>query len=182
MLRGRKRDVWEGGHRVPGLLSYPRLVGARSLESWVTVSTMDLLPTPPIDRETRMLVRDLVRDSVVKPWWMLHDLFPMLNEAIVGLVQPDGLRGLSVSAEIRHVALHLLGEPADAALSLLGQTIPLASVRLPPLSASLRLAICSIIASDALPSSPTLCCTSAKMSASEMRRSADDHACSAWLC
>jgi arylsulfatase A-like enzyme len=44
-LRGRKRDVWEGGHRVPGVVSYPRLVGAVSLESWQTVTTMDFLPT-----------------------------------------------------------------------------------------------------------------------------------------
>ena len=25
-LRGRKRDVWEGGHRVPGIVSWPAVV------------------------------------------------------------------------------------------------------------------------------------------------------------
>ena len=25
-LRGRKRDVWEGGHRVPGIISWPAMV------------------------------------------------------------------------------------------------------------------------------------------------------------
>ena len=45
LLRGRKRDVWEGGHRVPGILAWPRYVGARSLESWATATTMDFLPT-----------------------------------------------------------------------------------------------------------------------------------------
>jgi len=43
-LRGRKRDVWEGGHRVPGIVNFPRLVRGTH-ESWATVTTMDLLPT-----------------------------------------------------------------------------------------------------------------------------------------
>lgn len=44
-LRGRKRDIWEGGHRVPGIVSYPRLMGSTNYASWQTVTTMDLLPT-----------------------------------------------------------------------------------------------------------------------------------------
>jgi hypothetical protein len=46
-LRGRKRDVWEGGHRVPGIISWPAVVGAAtpSRVSWDTVVTMDFLAT-----------------------------------------------------------------------------------------------------------------------------------------
>ena len=28
-LRGRKRDVWEGGHRVPGIISWPQMVNGQ---------------------------------------------------------------------------------------------------------------------------------------------------------
>jgi arylsulfatase A-like enzyme len=49
LLRGRKRDIYEGGHRVPGVVSWPAFAawknGAPSGESWETVSTMDFLPT-----------------------------------------------------------------------------------------------------------------------------------------
>ena len=46
-LRGRKRDVWEGGHRVPGIISWPAVVGAAvpARISWDTVVTMDFLAT-----------------------------------------------------------------------------------------------------------------------------------------
>jgi arylsulfatase A-like enzyme len=44
-LRGRKRDIYEGGHRVPGIISYPALVTGGNHVSWETVTTMDFLPT-----------------------------------------------------------------------------------------------------------------------------------------
>ena len=46
-LRGRKRDVWEGGHRVPGLISWPAVVGTTgpARVSWDPVVTMDFLAT-----------------------------------------------------------------------------------------------------------------------------------------
>ena len=44
VLRGRKRDVYEGGHRVPGIISYPAVFGGNAV-SWETVTTMDFLPT-----------------------------------------------------------------------------------------------------------------------------------------
>ena len=44
-LRGRKRDVWEGGHRVPGIISFPAYTSGRPRESWHTVTTDDFLPT-----------------------------------------------------------------------------------------------------------------------------------------
>jgi hypothetical protein len=45
-LRGRKRDVWEGGHRVPGIVSWPAVVkGDKGRVSWDTVTTMDFLAT-----------------------------------------------------------------------------------------------------------------------------------------
>ena len=48
-LRGRKRDIYEGGHRVAGICSFPSVVppasGAGAIESWETVTTMDFLPT-----------------------------------------------------------------------------------------------------------------------------------------
>jgi arylsulfatase A-like enzyme len=44
-LRGRKRDIYEGGHRVPGVISYPAAVTGGDHVSWETVTTMDFLPT-----------------------------------------------------------------------------------------------------------------------------------------
>ena len=44
-LRGRKRDVWEGGHRVPGIISWPAVVHGPARTSWDTVVTMDFLAT-----------------------------------------------------------------------------------------------------------------------------------------
>ena len=44
-LRGRKRDVWEGGHRVPGIISWPQVVGNQARVSWDPVVTMDFLAT-----------------------------------------------------------------------------------------------------------------------------------------
>ena len=45
-LRGRKRDVWEGGHRVPGVVSWPAVVGGGAARvSWDPVVTMDFHAT-----------------------------------------------------------------------------------------------------------------------------------------
>jgi arylsulfatase A-like enzyme len=44
-LRGRKRDIYEGGHRVPGIVSFPAYVQGEEHVSWETVVTMDFLPT-----------------------------------------------------------------------------------------------------------------------------------------
>jgi hypothetical protein len=44
-LRGRKRDVWEGGHRVPGIISWPAVVGETNRVSWDPLTTMDFLAT-----------------------------------------------------------------------------------------------------------------------------------------
>jgi arylsulfatase A-like enzyme len=44
-LRGRKRDVWEGGHRVPGIISWPAVAKGPARVSWDTVVTMDFLAT-----------------------------------------------------------------------------------------------------------------------------------------
>ena len=45
-LRGRKRDVWEGGHRVPGVISWPAVVsGEGGRVSWDPVVTMDFMAT-----------------------------------------------------------------------------------------------------------------------------------------
>lgn len=45
VLRGRKRDVWEGGHRVPGIISWPAVVQGPARESWDPVVTMDFMAT-----------------------------------------------------------------------------------------------------------------------------------------
>jgi len=45
VLRGRKRDIFEGGHRVPGVVSWPRRITGAPRVSWALVSTVDLLPT-----------------------------------------------------------------------------------------------------------------------------------------
>lgn len=45
-LRGRKRDVWEGGHRIPSIISWPAVVqGDAGRVSWELVLTADFLPT-----------------------------------------------------------------------------------------------------------------------------------------
>jgi arylsulfatase A-like enzyme len=43
-LRGRKRDIYEGGHRVAGVVSFPAFVEENYI-SWQTVVTTDFLPT-----------------------------------------------------------------------------------------------------------------------------------------
>lgn len=45
VLRGRKRDVWEGGHRVPGIISWPAVVQGPARVSWDPVVTMDFMAT-----------------------------------------------------------------------------------------------------------------------------------------
>lgn len=44
-LRGRKRDIYEGGHRVAGVVSFPATVKETNVASWETVVTTDFLPT-----------------------------------------------------------------------------------------------------------------------------------------
>eukprot|EP00041_Stephanoeca_diplocostata_P013753 m.243604 g.243604 ORF g.243604 m.243604 type:complete len:667 (+) comp19455_c0_seq1:121-2121(+) len=45
-LRGRKRDIWEGGHRIPSLVSWPAVVqGDTGRVSWEQVVTHDFLAT-----------------------------------------------------------------------------------------------------------------------------------------
>jgi len=44
-LRGRKRDIWEGGHRVPTVVSWPAVQTGPARVSWDTVVTMDFLAT-----------------------------------------------------------------------------------------------------------------------------------------
>eukprot|EP01050_Picozoa_sp_SAG11_P006393 SAG11_NODE_494_length_8948_cov_2.882699_3_plen_160_part_00 len=39
-LRGRKRDVWEGGHRVPGIISWPAMIKGPARQVWQPVVTM----------------------------------------------------------------------------------------------------------------------------------------------
>lgn len=62
ILRGRKRDVWEGGHRVPGIVSWPGRVRGHWV-SWETVSTVDFLPTV-------MEVLGVVRPAAQAGWKM----------------------------------------------------------------------------------------------------------------
>ena len=45
VLRGRKRDVWEGGHRVPGIISWPAVSKGPARVSWQPVVTMDFMAT-----------------------------------------------------------------------------------------------------------------------------------------
>lgn len=45
VLRGRKRDVYEGGHRVPSIISWPSRYAGPAFESWQLTSTVDFLPT-----------------------------------------------------------------------------------------------------------------------------------------
>ena len=44
-LRGRKRDVWEGGHRVPGIISWPAVVAGPPRTSWSPVVSYDFMAT-----------------------------------------------------------------------------------------------------------------------------------------
>jgi arylsulfatase A-like enzyme len=81
-LRGRKRDTWEGGHRVPGIVSFPRLVKANS-ESWTTVTTMDFLPT------VLELLGNVSRPSSQSEWTVDGtSIVPILKG---GLLPPRGL-------------------------------------------------------------------------------------------
>jgi len=56
-LRGRKRDIWEGGHRVPTIVSWPAVQTGPARVSWDTIVTMDFLATMmdvlSVDRPTK---------------------------------------------------------------------------------------------------------------------------------
>jgi len=60
-LRGRKRDIWEGGHRVPGVISWPSMVKGPARESWDLVLTSDFLATV-------MEVLDVERPKEQQSW------------------------------------------------------------------------------------------------------------------
>ena len=62
VLRGRKRDVWEGGHRVPGIISWPAVAKGPARVSWDTVVTMDFLAT-------LLDVLSVERPSTQKDWY-----------------------------------------------------------------------------------------------------------------
>ena len=78
-LRGRKRDIYEGGHRVPGIVSFPAVMkGDKAMTSWETVVTMDFLPTI-------MEVLGVDRPPKQQAW-------PLDGRSILPLIQdPDNL-------------------------------------------------------------------------------------------
>jgi len=72
-LRGRKRDIWEGGHRVPGIISWPAVVKGNR-ESWDMVVTSDFLPTV-------MEVLGVKRPQAQRLWGMDgRSVLPLLRE------------------------------------------------------------------------------------------------------
>ena len=60
-LRGRKRDVWEGGHRVPGIVSWPAVAAGGPRTTWDTVVTMDF-------HATVMEVLNVSRPAAQRDW------------------------------------------------------------------------------------------------------------------
>ena len=60
-LRGRKRDVWEGGHRVPGIVSWPAVAAGGPRTTWGTVVTMDF-------HATVMEVLNVSRPAAQRDW------------------------------------------------------------------------------------------------------------------
>eukprot|EP00028_Trichosphaerium_sp_Am-I-7-wt_P009383 CAMPEP_0168513646 /NCGR_PEP_ID=MMETSP0405-20121227/3607_1 /TAXON_ID=498012 /ORGANISM="Trichosphaerium sp, Strain Am-I-7 wt" /LENGTH=410 /DNA_ID=CAMNT_0008532559 /DNA_START=216 /DNA_END=1445 /DNA_ORIENTATION=+ len=44
-LRGRKRDTWEGGHRVAGIIEWPEMIKKNRVVPNTPVNTVDFLPT-----------------------------------------------------------------------------------------------------------------------------------------
>lgn len=74
-LRGRKRDIYEGGHRVPGIVSYPAEIKTANLISWETITTMDFLPTI-------MEVLDVDRPKEQQSWALDgRSILPLLRNA-----------------------------------------------------------------------------------------------------
>ena len=65
VLRGRKRDVWEGGHRVPGIISWPAIVRSAARESWAPVVTMDFMATV---MDAMNLTPSTARPTAQKDW------------------------------------------------------------------------------------------------------------------
>ena len=69
-LRGRKRDLWEGGHRVPGIIRYPRAV-QQNVKVWQT-------PTSTWDFASTMLDAMGVQDTAFRDG---ESLMPLLSSA-----------------------------------------------------------------------------------------------------
>lgn len=97
-LRGRKRDIFEGGHRVPGIVSYPPELATttdattRNLVSWETVTTMDFLPTV-------MEVLGVDRPAEQASWAMDgRSILPLLQN-------PTGFRWSDTPEGVRSIGL-----------------------------------------------------------------------------
>eukprot|EP01062_Namystynia_karyoxenos_P066074 TRINITY_DN60095_c0_g1_i1.p2 TRINITY_DN60095_c0_g1~~TRINITY_DN60095_c0_g1_i1.p2 ORF type:complete len:665 (+),score=191.16 TRINITY_DN60095_c0_g1_i1:96-1997(+) len=88
LLRGRKRDIWEGGHRVPTVISWPAMVKGPARVSWDLVVTMDFLATimdvlgverPASQRDWAFDGKSILPILRGEPWedrgvgWMYHD-------------------------------------------------------------------------------------------------------------
>jgi arylsulfatase A-like enzyme len=81
-LRGRKRDLTEGGIRVPGIVEYPALISSNIVEMKYPAVTMDYLPT----------FMDLIQAPSLRPSWPLdgHSLVGYLNGSEVNRTAPIG--------------------------------------------------------------------------------------------
>ena len=79
-LRGRKRDIWEGGHRIPSVISWPAIVqGDAGRESWELVTTSDFLATI-------MDVLNVTRPAHQADWGMDgRSIMPLLTAPVSAL-------------------------------------------------------------------------------------------------
>lgn len=104
-LRGRKRDTWEGGHRVPGLLEYPAMLHGRAVGGWdggidTLVSSVDILPT--IMDAYNISIRDTFH-----PDWIIdgESLLPLLHSMgapVIPITDDHTLDGANNSNSIMH--------------------------------------------------------------------------------
>ena len=99
-------------------------------------TAMDLIPGATLTREMVFILRETAEGLLIKPWWAALNALPAAFEGIGGAI-PD-LRTLDVEATIvEGITVHLLAEPPVGTSLNASETIPHASVHLPPMKVAL---------------------------------------------
>ena len=99
-------------------------------------TAMEQLPFSPITREMLFEMREIAEGFLVKPWWGILNALPAVIEG-VREVTPN-LLPLNLKVEISEgLQVHLLGEPTAETNLGLRHTVPLGTIELPPISASM---------------------------------------------
>ena len=98
---------------------------------------LDLIPGASLTRAMVFELREYAESMLVKPWWGILNALPGVLEGVRDGV--PALMPLKVEARITEgIALHLLGEPATGTALGTRHCVPVGSITLPPLTATVE--------------------------------------------